>query len=161
MRKFGTTLVCLVATLAVGSTLALCGCNSDTTTNDTTDDTTQSQTAEEETPEEEPEESFSFAGTWTYSAEVTVESVYGPVSTTEEAFQLELADDGTATLTPADGNEVYAADSGTWEANGDEATISLDTAGEFTATKVDDETIEVPAGTFSADDAEAYELVLE
>ena len=104
-----------------------------------------------------------FAGTYTYTTTIEQESVYGPVEKDVVAFEIELAEDGTATLTAGDEVGTYTDDSGTWEATSDtDATVTLGKAGEFTLTlNAEDETATVAAGTFSSNDSEDYELEFE
>ena len=67
-----------------------------------------------------------FAGTYTYTTTIEQESVYGPVEKDVVAFEIELAEDGTATLTVGDEAGTYTDDSGTWEATSDtDATVTL------------------------------------
>jgi len=153
----------VLAVVALCASLTLVGCGGSDTTADSGGDAgsaaaTATADEDEGADEEEAAASDAFVGTWEYAATIEQESVYGVVTTDVVAFDLELAEDGTATLTTTGDVEGYTDDSGTWEATSDtEATISLGSAGEFTAT-IDGSNLSIPAGTFSADDAEDYSL---
>ena len=156
--KFSKALVCGIATLALSGSLALVGCSSDTSSTDTSSDDTA--TEEEATDDEAEEAAYDVEGEWIYYTEIVTESVYGDVTSEVEAFVIELAD-GSATLTPdSDNGGAYSSDSGTYEVSGETVTITFDTYGTVTGTLVDDDEMEIDAGTFSSDDTETYSFLL-
>ena len=160
--KFSKALVCGIATLALSGSLALVGCSSDTSSTDTSsDDTATEEEATDDATEEAEEAAYDVEGEWIYYAEVVSSTVYGDVTNTVSALTIELSSDGTVTVTPdSDNGGAYSSDSGTYEVSGETVTLTLDTYGTVTGTLVDDDEMEIDAGTFSSDDTETYSFLL-
>ena len=101
-----------------------------------------------EQPAEPAEASADISGEWTYSIEVSTESVYGTIVSNETALSFEFDGSNVTVTAEADG---FSDDSGTYTVAGDTVTLELGGAGSVEGTLVDEETIEIPGAAFGAD----------
>ena len=132
-----------IAALALSAALVGCG-GAGSGSSSSSDAAGSDETAQQE----QAEPAVDLSGEWDYAIEVSTESVYGTIVSSENALVFEL-DGGNVTITAE--QDGFSDDAGTYSVSGDTVTFELGGAGTVAGTLVDEETIELPGASFGVD----------
>lgn len=147
-----------VAGAALVAALSACGSSGGAAATTTAATTKAASSAAAET---EFDAAKFYTGKWRASVDVTGNTVYGTAGGKEQMLDLDLAEDGTCTVTPLEGHEDLLTASGTWEAKDDKSvTITIDGAGSTELTTVDDSTLEGDPAFFKIDGFDKLDFTL-